>query len=316
MIADLLQTISAYGDRGAVVPFSRVADIKKDMLDLKNGEFHTSWLDRMASHMAGEADTFIPSDIGFIPRSLISVVMPSPKAILQFNDQGRLIDCVLPPHYINWEANNRRVLLYLSEYLEQHGFSAGMAYTFPQKLLAVHCGLGAYGRNNICYNDEFGSYMQIMTYLSDLPCEETVWFPLSRMERCEQCRACVISCPTGAIDAERQLVNSDRCITVANESPGEFPEWLNEDAHNSITGCTKCQDCCPANAHSKDNIMTGFIFTEDETAELLEYIGDVPYSDSLAAKLKATGVSPEFVSSFPRNLAVLLQADKNGRFAK
>jgi len=96
MINGLLSIVIAHGDRGAVVPFSHVSDIKNDMFDLKNGEFHTSWLDRMANHMTGDTDNFLPSDISFKPQSLISVVMPSPKVILQFNYHGRQVDCVLP----------------------------------------------------------------------------------------------------------------------------------------------------------------------------------------------------------------------------
>lgn len=309
MINRLLDTITAHGHKGAVVPFSRVADIKQDMLDLKNGAFHTSWLDRMANYMTGEADNFIPGDIDFVPQSLISVVMPSPKAILQFHYRGRIIDCVLPPHYINWDLNNTKTLRYISDYLSLFHFSAVMARTFPQKLLAVHCGLGEYGRNNICYNSEFGSYMQIMMYISDLPCDEAAWFPLKRMERCDNCGACVTACPTGAIDGERQLVNSDRCITVVNEQPGEFPKWLNKDAHNSITGCTKCQDCCPANACNRDNVKTSLSFTEEETTELLNHKGDSSYSSFLAEKIAATGIPPEFTDVFilPRNLAALIE---------
>jgi len=215
--------------------------------------------------------------------------------------------CCLP-HYNNWDSNNNRVFQYITDYLAPHGFSVVTARTFPQKLLAVRCGLGRYGRNNICYNDEFGSYMQIMTYISDLPCDDTEWLPLRRMERCDKCHACVISCPTGAIDTERRLVNSDRCITVVNELPGEFPEWIDENAHNSITGCTKCQDCCPANAHNKDNIKMGVAFTEEETTELLNHKGDIPYSASIDVKLEATGISREYTDMFvlPRNLAALL----------
>ena len=309
MTNGLLDEIISHGDRGAVVSFSRVADIKKDMLELKNGEFHTNWLDRMVNHITGDSDKFIQPDIGFTPQSLVSVVMPSPKVMIQFNYQGSLIACVLPPHYINWDSNNRRTLQYITDYLAPLGFSAVIARTFPQKMLAVHCGLAQYGRNNICYNNEFGSYMQIMTYITDLPCDETAWVPLRRMENCDRCYACATSCPTGAIDGEQQLVNSDRCITVVNELPGEFPEWVDKDAHNSITGCTKCQDCCPANVHNKKNIRMGVSFTEDETVEILNHKGDIPYSASVNAKLEATGISREYTDIFvlPRNLAVLLR---------
>ena len=305
---DLLNEIHSHGDRGAVVSFSRIGDLKRDMLDLKNGDYHTDWLDRMANHMIEDTDNFIPSDIDFEPRSLISIVMPSPKMVLQFSYRNCFIPCVVPPHYTNFYANNERALHYIKGYLAPFGYSVAMTITIPQKLLAVHCGLALYGRNNICYNEEFGSYMQIMTYISDLPSGEAPWFPIRRMQICEQCSACVSSCPTGAIDSNRCLINSDKCITLFDESPGEFPEWLDKEAHNSIVGCTKCQDCCPGNAHNKGNIKEGVTFTEVETIELMNNQSDVSYSDSLASKIMETGIPSEYSKPcvLPRNLAALL----------
>jgi len=51
VIQELLSTIASNGDRGVVVPFSRVDDLKKDMMELRNGEYHTDWLNRMANHI-------------------------------------------------------------------------------------------------------------------------------------------------------------------------------------------------------------------------------------------------------------------------
>ena len=310
VIQGLLDEIISHGDRGAVVPISRIGDLKKDMIDLKNGEFHTDWLVRMANYITADGNKFIPSDLSFEPHSLISVAMPSPCVILLFHHRGKTVQCTVPTHYTDWYSKNDKALQYIKSYLAPLGFSAATVMTITQKLLAVHSGLGKYGRNNICYNDEFGSYMQIMTYVSDLPCDETAWFPLRRMEVCESCKACVASCPTGAIDPNRRLVNSDRCITYYDELPGDsFPAWMEESVHNSVVGCMKCQDCCPANAHNKDNIVMGATFSENETTELLNHKSSEPYSDSLAVKIEATGIPPEYAKPdvFPRNIAILLQ---------
>ena len=231
MIRGLLDDITSHGDQGAVVPFSRVEDLKKDMIALKNGDFHTDWINRMANHITDDANKFVPAGIGFEPRSLISVVMPTQKAIFQFSYHGKTVECRVPPIQTNFYKNNDRVLHYLSDYLLPIGFSAAKAVTLPQKLLAVHCGLGLYGRNNICYNNEFGSYISIMTYISDLPCDEHAWFPIRRMEICEKCYECVTACPTKAIEITRSLIDSDRCVTYYNENPGEFPDWLDKKVH-------------------------------------------------------------------------------------
>jgi len=311
MIKKLLNEIASHGDRGAIIPFSRIGELKKDMIALKNGDYHTDWINRMANHITDVSNKFIPANISFEPRSLIIVVMPSPKAIFQFNYRGRLVSYPTPPVQIDFYKNNDRVLHYVSNYLSPLGFSTVIAVTLPQKLLAVHCGLGLYGRNNICFNNEFGSYMSIMTYISDLPCEETAWVPIRRMEVCEKCCECVTACPTKAIEMNRLLINSDRCVTYYNENDGEFPDWFSNNIHTCIVGCMKCQDCCPANSMNKDNIEIRAIFSEKETTELLNNKGDMPYTDSLAVKVEASGLLPEFAKPnvLSRNLVALFQND-------
>lgn len=226
--------------------------------------------------------------------------------MLQFNYCGKPVHCVVPPQYADEGSKDIKVLQYINAYLAPLGFMAAVANNLPQKLLAVHCGLGLYGRNNICFNEEFGSSMRVLSYVSDVPCDENTWFPIRRMETCEKCRACVTSCPTNAIESTRRLINADICLTSMNEFGGEFPDWLDKDAHNCLVGCMKCQDCCPRNVHNKNNITKGIAFTEEETAELLGHKSDEPYSDLLAAKIEAAGISA-WTHVLPRNLAVLLQ---------
>ena len=76
MIKNLLNEIISHGDRGAVVPISRVDDLKQDMYDLKTGDYHTGYIDGMAGH----TDYFIPSglDIKLNERSTsIPILSPS-----------------------------------------------------------------------------------------------------------------------------------------------------------------------------------------------------------------------------------------------
>lgn len=62
LINSLINTISSHGDQGAIVPYSRISSLKEDMLKLKNGDFHTTWTDRMANYITHEDDKFIPVD--------------------------------------------------------------------------------------------------------------------------------------------------------------------------------------------------------------------------------------------------------------
>jgi epoxyqueuosine reductase len=307
MIKGLLDKIVFQGDRGVVVPISRVDDLKQDMYDLQNGEYHTGYIDGMA----GNTNNFIPTDLGFEPRSVILAVKPSPKYMLQFNYSGKPFDCIVPPPTINEHLNAVEILEYINDYLKPFGFMAAGAGSLPQKLLAVHSGLGFYGRNNLFYDNEFGSYVQLLSYVTDMPCDEseTVWFPVSRMETCENCLACVTACPTKSIVADRRIINAEICLSSINSFGGEFPDWLDKNAHNALIGCITCQDCCPGNAHSKNNIVEWVVFTEEETMELLNHKGDKLYSDSLIVKVEQeAGLSDwsAWKELLPRNLGVLI----------
>jgi epoxyqueuosine reductase len=306
MINDLLNEIIENGDKGNIVPFARIENLKDDLIELKSSKFHTNWLNRMVNWVTDSANKFIPSDINFKPHSLISIVMPSPMVVLQFKYNCLLHNCIIPPHYFKWDYNNNRVLEYLRKYLMPFGFSVEKIITLPQKMLAVHCGLALYGRNNICYNNEFGSYMQIMTYVSDLPCNNDLWFPLKRMEICDQCSICINSCPTNVIEKNRKLINSDRCLTLINESPGEFPEWIDKNFHNSIIGCMKCQENCPGNIQNKNKIKKEIFFTEEETIEFMNHNKGDLYTGSLAKKIEEIGILKEFLEFMPRNLKALI----------
>jgi epoxyqueuosine reductase len=301
MIKELLQEIAAHGERGAVVPISRFDELRHEMEDLRSGDYHI-FSDWMAGRMA------IPQDLGFEPRSLISVITPSPKVMVEFSHRGRKVPCVVPPQYCDDETKDEEVLAYINAFLAKQGFKAAVLYGVPQKLLAVHSGLGKYGRNNVCFNEEFGSYIRVLSYVSDIPCEEDAWFPAQRMASCENCQACVNACPTRALDPEQRIVNALRCLTCLNESEDPMPDWVDKAVHHCIVGCMRCQDGCPANAHNKYNTVQNPAFTEEETAELLAHKSDEPFSEQLGAKLEAAGFM-SFSKVLPRNLALLLESD-------
>jgi len=307
MLDEIILTVNkikSHGHRGAVVPIARIDDLKNDAHALKHGDCHTQYIDWIAK----EPDRYIPANLPFNPRSVIVVAVPCPKVMLEFIYHGEKIPVVLPPTYAGISVIETEVASYLNAFLNPRGFSAYEYDEFPQKWLAVHCGLTKYGRNNICYHEEFGSYIRLVTCFSDLPCDEGEWFPFRRMEICETCCACVVACPTKAIDAERLLIDADVCLTSFNEGEGAFPDRLDKSAHNALVGCIKCQDCCPQNIQNKDNIMIGVSFTDEETEELLTHTENEPYSQVLIEKIEsvcAVGIK-WYGDKLPRNLKALI----------
>jgi len=303
MIAEVLALIADRGAHGAVVPVARLDDLRRDLDDLRDGDFHTWWIDRRAA----VADRFVPDTLGFQPQSIVVAVLPCSKVSIRFDDAGTAVECLVPPTYTDLDAPEAELLRALNESLASHGYSAAIAGNgLPAKLLAVHCGLALYGRNNIAFNEEFGSYMGVVLFYTDMPCGDIAWYPLRRLPICEKCHACVAACPTGAIDKDRRIIDADRCVTALNELPGDFPDWMTPDMHSCLVGCMKCQDCCPVNAPFRKNVTQGASFDADATAELLAHReGDI-FSESLTAALADAGLS-DGSDTLPRNLKALIQ---------
>ena len=246
-------------------------------------------------------DKLLPDDL-FAPLHYYDNQAPF-KSHTDLQPLRRKLSVYLPPAYANRRALANEVLGYINDFKTLRLFG-GRSHA-SQKLLAVRCGLARYGRNNISYSKEFGSYMHSCSFFSDMPCDTDEWRPIGLMEVCQSCKAAMAACPTGAIHSGHHI-DAIKCITASNELPGEFPEWLDKSAHNSIVGCMKCQDCCPANAHNKNNVKMGVEFSEEETAELLGHKEGLPLSDKLASKLEAAGIW-KLINVLPRNLDILFQ---------
>lgn len=232
MIDNLLKEITEHGDRGAIVPISRFDELKCELEELKTGKYHmfSDWILNSMN---------ITNDIGFTPRSLITVIVPSPKVMIGFTYNGKVVHYIIPPQYLDEVYKDEEVLQYINAYLKPHGYKAALFDNLPQKLLAVHSGIGLYGRNNLCFHKEFGSYIRILSFISDLPCEESAWYPARRMDTCDNCSACINVCPTNAIEPNYRIINTSNCLTFMNEVPEDFPEWVYKNAHNALIGCIK-----------------------------------------------------------------------------
>jgi epoxyqueuosine reductase len=134
----------------------------------------------------------------------------------------------------------------------------------------VHSGLAQYGKNNITYVNGMGSYHRLVAFISDLPGAQDYWQAPQVLERCENCKACMKACPTGAISADRFLLNAERCLTFHNERRAVFPQWIKPAWHNCLVGCLYCQKACPVNKDVPMSIEEGPEFSDKETALMLQ----------------------------------------------
>ncbi|MFB0533733.1 MAG: 4Fe-4S double cluster binding domain-containing protein, partial [Anaerolineae bacterium] len=159
-----------------------------------------------------------------------------------------------------------------------------------------------------CYVPGMGSFHRLVAFYSDLPCQEDNWQELQMMESCQNCSACLVSCPTGAITSERFLLRAERCITFHNERAGDFPfpAWLDPSWHNCLIGCLHCQRVCPQNKDFLEWVEEGAEFSQEETALILEGVPLDQLPATTATQWKQLGLDEDY-DIFPRNLRVLLR---------
>jgi epoxyqueuosine reductase len=109
------------------------------------------------------------------------------------------------------------------------------------KALAARSGLGWYGKNTNILTESFGSFVllgEIITSLQLHPDPAT-------SRTCGTCRACLVACPTGALDHEYRI-DSRKCISYLTiEHRGSIPRDLRPKLGNWVFGCDICQDVCP-----------------------------------------------------------------------
>ena len=223
MVELLNQRILIHGDKSMIIPVRRLQDIKQDIEDLKGSGF----LNDFQKYIVNDLYVLDLPDTEFEIRSIIIIASPSPSmAKITFHWKGKKIPLMLPAGYIIKETVPPNIEQYLNEFLSPRGYHVKHAPRLPHKLLAVRSGLSVYGRNNICYVEDMGSFLILAPYFSDIPCMEGSWHDICQMDLCKDCKACLNNCPTAAITNERFLINNERCLTYFNEADGEwdFPE--------------------------------------------------------------------------------------------
>ncbi len=256
----------------------------------------------------GLAYAFEPPQLDFPARSLVVVAMPSPIARVVFTWKGKEVPIMIPPTYVGMYGEPARIETRLNTFLKPHGHHVKVVpRLLPKKILAARSGLCAYGKNNLCYRKDTGSFANLAVFYSDIPGGLERVREIERMPSCATCNACANACPTGAVRVGERLIDPTRCLTFFNEQADvHFPNWIARDDHHCLYGCMQCQLCCPHNWKFLNDVVTFATFTEQETALLLEGVPPTSLPEELADKVRSLDMVG-YLSILPRNLRFFLQ---------
>jgi len=136
-----------------------------------------------------------------------------------------------------WEKKARLV-----NFLERQGTRCSKEAYLSHKLVARRAGTGFYGKNCLIQNENYGSWIVLVSIITDANLE--VDSPASM--NCGSCEACLRACPTHGIVAPYKL-NVGRCINHLLASSNSIPIKLRPSIGNRIDSCDRCQEVCPNN---------------------------------------------------------------------
>jgi len=303
--AAVLASLAEEGYPASTVPVERLGDLREGIAELhRQGQLSDAIFD-------GYRPFFEPAVPESLPRaaSIIVAAVGQPRFRLTFHYEGRSHQAVVPPHYDT--SLDETVRETIERVVGPRGYTVRWA-PLPAKQLAVRGGLADYGRNNISYVEGLGSFHRLVAFFTDAPLEDGGWRRPTMLEACRRCVACVAACPTGAITRDRFLIRAERCLTYHNESSEPFPEWIDPAWHNSLIGCTRCQDVCPVDRPLRNRLEDAGTFTETETALLLAGTAASRLPAETRARLaRFTGLDDMRLAG--RNLSVLLAGEREER---
>jgi epoxyqueuosine reductase len=253
----------------------------------------------------------VPSDFPNA-KSVVVVAAYSKNMYSNFRLDGNSNRIMIPFQYYNDDLNAEKLKgIIQKDIIKVPGRRImDISQNTPLKVLAARSGLGRYARNSLVFVDGMGSYNVLYAFLTDHPFAEDNWTNLEILEECNRCHACERTCPTQCISRWSYSTNIDKCLTLYNENPGEFPNYILGSMHHALMGCMQCKAPCPANEGIAELAGNLEDISEEETRKILKGTPDEVLLKSLQRKLRQfrAAASREQFPILKRNLGVLIRA--------
>jgi epoxyqueuosine reductase len=253
----------------------------------------------------------VPADLPGAKSVVVVAAFVKPMYV-NFHLDGSAFRVLVPPQYYRDDLNSAALKAVVQKDIVKAAGSrvVDVSERIPLKLLAARAGLGYYGRNNLIFVEGMGSYNLLYAFVTDYQFPDDGWTQLEVLDRCRRCDHCDRICPTGSILRSNFVIDIDKCVTLYNENPGEFPNWLPASAHHALMGCLKCQSPCPVNGGIADLYGTLEDISEEETRKILKGTPDDPLLTALQRKLRnfRAAQSKQAFPVLTRNLSVLVRS--------
>jgi len=234
-------------------------------------------------------------------QSIIIIAIQQRISLVTFQLDNKKIKIIIPPTYIYRKIREQCKDILSEVFGNNIKISRAL---LPLKLLAVHSGLGRYGKNNLCYIDGMGSFARLEAFYIEYKCDRDEWQNTELLQECRVCNRCVNYCPTKCISDDEFVINAGKCLTYFNEAEKDFPEYIDKNMHNALVGCIKCQSVCPVNHPYLKVKSVVESFDKEETFLIMN--SNLKESKSLTSRLKQLDMD-EYQYILGRNLKALIK---------
>ncbi len=159
-------------------------------------------------------------------------------------------------HQVLWAKLNDMATWIMQVVPESYAHGTADSAPLLERDFARRAGLGWFGKNTMLLNKQRGSYFFLAGLLTsvELPTSETL-----AENHCGTCTACLDACPTQAFPAPGTL-DATRCISYLTiELHGSIPLPLRTGVGDQLFGCDICQEVCPWNRFSNNNISDNLL---------------------------------------------------------
>ncbi len=283
-----------------LVPVFRLAELEADLAALKAEK-----LNGFQTWLVDHRFNFSLPETGFPIRSVLLMALPHPLYSRVTLTDGRLkVGCL---GLVSSDFDSARAAAEAAA--TKAGARLAETDALPLKRLAVRSGLAVYGRNNVTYIEGHGSNFSYLAYYTDVACEEDGWTAVRQGAACGTCTACLKACPTGAILADRFLIDNERCLSCMNETGTPFPDWVPSSVHHTLYDCLKCQLACPMNRDQLTEIGRPVDFDAAETALLMAGTRYAEYPESMKKKAAYLGLD-QWPDGIAKNVRTLFDRDR------